>query len=358
MDTRERPPRRPLIPRWVIFALLGALVVAVVVVGAVTWSFLGNRSPVPDVLKVDEGVARARLAQAGFEIDVIERRFNVLPAGTVLEQDPAPGTTLRSGEIVTVVVSAGSEEIIMPDIIGSSINVARPQLEQLGLVVKIDAMESDAPRDTVISTNPSAGATVRTAEIIRVTIAAEGSATTALLPYALKGVSVLIDPSVVTSGSVDAPLEVARRLQSLLEASGATVSVTRSGVATETSQAGRARAAQAVSPDVAIGLDVASSGVGGLALAASTDPAGDPILPSALTFIDELSSQLRATNLTVSKRAAIKDPVLGPTGAPSARVSVGSTASDQDVSGFRDPAWRDTVARALYRAIGERFGKS
>ncbi|MDZ4065229.1 MAG: PASTA domain-containing protein [Coriobacteriia bacterium] len=339
-----------------IYTLLGAVAVALVVAGFVTWSLVGNRSPVPDVLKVDEGVARARLAQAGFVIDVIERRFNVLPAGTVLEQDPAPGTTLRRGDAVTVVVSAGSEEIIMPDVIGSSINVARPQLEQLGLVVKIDAMESDAPRDTIISTNPSAGATLRTAEIVRVTIAAEGSATNALLPYALKGVSVLIDPSIVTSGSVDAPLEVARRLQSLLEASGATVSVTRSGVATDTSQTARIRAAETASPDVAIGLDVASSGVGGLALSVSTDPSGGPPLPVALTFLDELSAQLHATDETVNKRAATKDPVLGPIGVAAARVSVGSTSSNQDVSGFRDPAWRDTIARALYRAIGERFG--
>ncbi|MDP2182575.1 MAG: PASTA domain-containing protein [Actinomycetota bacterium] len=341
-----------------IYALLGAVALALVVAGFVTWSFLGNKSPVPDVLNVDEGVARASLAQAGFVIEVAERRFNVLPAGTVLEQDPAPGTTLKRGDAVIVVVSAGSEEIIMPDVIGSSINVARPQLEQLGLVVKIDAMESDAPRDTIISTNPSAGATLRTAEIVRVTIATEGSATNALLPYALEGVSVLIDPSVVTDGSVDAPLEVTRRLQSLLEASGATVSVTRSGVAADTSQAARVRAAEAASFDVAIGLDVASSGAGGLTLSVSTDPSGDPPLPGALTFIDELSTQLRATDATVNKRAATKDPVLGPTGAPAARVGVGSTSSGQDVSAFRDPAWRDTIARALYRAIGERFGRS
>lgn len=357
MDTRIRPERRPLIPRWVIYASSGVLAVIVVASLLTSWLLVGHAVAVPDVLKVDEGVARARLAQAGLEIAVAERRFDVQPKGTVLEQDPAPGAMLQSGEPVSVVVSAGSEEITMPDVIGASINVARSQLEQLGLVVRIDAMESEAPKDTVIGTNPAAGTVLRTADLVRVTVASEGSATNALLPYDLKGVSVLLDPSVVASGSVDVPLEVSRRLQSLLEASGATVAVTRSGVATDTSSKGRASAARSVSPVLAIGLDTSSSGSGGVELSLAVDPAGSSALPASITLVDELSAQLRDAGAISAKRPSVKDSVLGPVGAPAVRVSLGSTSSSTDVLAFRDPAWSDTIARAVYRAIGERFGK-
>jgi len=35
-------------------------------------------------------------------------------------------------------------------------------------------------------------------------------------------------------------------------------------------------------------------------------------------------------------------------------VKLGSYAAAEDASLFRDPGWADTIARSMYRAIGER----
>ncbi len=356
MINRERPQRRPFVPRRVAIILLAVLLGALTL--AVAIPLLTARAPVdvPDLIGVSEAEALVRLAQDELLAEVTERPFDPSPAGTVLNQEPTAGSSLIEGDTVLLVVSAGSEEFVMPDVVGVSVRVARAQLEQRGLTVRIDPVESEAPKDTVLASNPAPGATVRTSDIVRLTIAAEGSATDALLPYSLQGLTFVIDPSAVPSGTIDVSMEVARRLQSLLEASGATVHVSRSAAVADTSPAGRLAELADVIPAVVVGLDVAQSGASGIRVITLSDAAAGAAAQSSAQLADEIVAQL-AEGGTTSKRATSgSDLVLQAFPAPGIRVVLGLDSNAEDVTLFRDPAWSDAMARALYRGIGERFG--
>ncbi len=357
---RERPSRRPLVSRTLIAVVLGAAAIIALALALATWYLSGIGMLVPNVIGIQEGVARARLAQAGLEVSSVERRFDVQPEGTVLAQSPGEGARLPRGGGVALVVSAGTEEFIMPDVTGTGINVARAQLEQRGLVVRIEAVESDQPSDTVLETIPSPGSLVRTSDIVRVRIASEGTASEALLPFPLQGTSFVIDPSPIIGADVDPPLEVARRLRSLLEASGAQVIITRSITETDAPAAARAqRASEApVTLTALVGLDIVADapvGLGVLVPGADTVPEQQAQASSQLA--DVLGRLLTEQQSGVTRSVLGSDPVVAATSAPSLRIRLGALASREDVAAFRDPTWSDTVARAIYRALGEQYAK-
>jgi N-acetylmuramoyl-L-alanine amidase len=352
---RPKPERRPIVPHWIPIAAIIALALVVFITGVGAWLAANAQVEVPDVTDLSEGLAEVRLSEVGLGSSVTERRFDDSAEGTVLEQSPQGGSTLQRGETVGLVVSAGSDELEMPDVVGQNVRVARARLESEGLLVKVDAQESDRPKDTVISTNPAPGATVRTGEIVRITIAAEGSATDALLPYSLDGATFVIDPSEAPADSLDVPLEVSRRLQSLLEASGAQVIATRSAAETTTGEADRAAKVPASGVTAIVGLEIATSGEGMSVLTLDEDAAADAYQTSE-ALGDEIQSSLARSGYPAARSELARDLVLSASQAAGARTVLGSTDSEDDVSLFRDPAWADGVARAIYQGLGERFG--
>ncbi|MDP2234768.1 MAG: PASTA domain-containing protein [Actinomycetota bacterium] len=350
----ERPRRRALIPRWV-WVSLGVSAILVLATVALVLHFVVVASEnVPDVVGTDLGVARVDLQRAGFDPVVGERRFSTRPAGEVIGQQPLPGTHARRGTAVLLVVSAGTEEVVMPDVIGDGIALARGRLADLGLEVKIEAQLSERPKDTVLATNPSPGAKVRTGDVVRVTVAAEGTASSAMLPYRLAGKTFVIDPSAVASGSIDAPLEVTRRLRSLLEASGATVIVTRSLADAGGAVATRIARASEASATALVGLDVPATGSPGLGVFVRTT--GDPaLLARDAQLANTLAQALADGGVVPTRGTLVSDPILSVMASPAARVRLGSANSRTDVASFRDPTWADTVARSVYRAIGSLY---
>ena len=353
---REKPQRRPIIPHWIPIAL--AILVALLVLGSgvVAWLSVGSQVEVPEVVDLNEGLADVKLSEVGLESDITERRFDDTPEGTVIEQFPPAGTIVQEGETVGLVVSAGSDLVEMPDVVGQNIRVARARLESEGLLVKVDAQDSELPKDTVISTNPSPGAEVRTGDIVRVTIAAEGSATDALLPYSLTGATFVIDPSeTADDDGLDVPLDVSRRLQSLLEASGAKVIATRSAANTSTTEDERIAAIPDSAVTALIGLDVATSGANMNVRTLDEAAAGDAY-DASKALGDELLAALQQAGYEAKRSEIAVDVALSAAQGAGARTTLGSTSSDDDMALFRDPAWADGVARAIYQGLGERFG--
>ena len=62
-------------------------------------------SPVPDVVGLIEAQARSDLAQAGFEVQIVEQESATARAGSVLAQSPAAGSELSRGSLVTITVA-------------------------------------------------------------------------------------------------------------------------------------------------------------------------------------------------------------------------------------------------------------
>lgn len=355
---RARLTRPPFVPTWVYKA--AAVVVALIAIVVLGVLFAGSvsRATVPKVVGLTVDAAQTTVAEAHLELVTGERRFSAIPEGTIIEQSPEPGQVLRRGETVRVVVSAGTEEFAMPDITGSLLAAARKVLEGKGLEVRIETEPSQLPSDTVLATNPSPGVMVRTGSIVRVTVAAPGGGGgSALQPLNMQGISVTIDPAVTPNGQTDISLEVARRLRSLIEASGGTVLTTRSMTDTGTAASAqiRVRRAREGSASVAVGLEVVQSGEKGIQALYPLTGTSTIVEPSR-TLATGIATKLVAGGLTASASTTATDPVLSATSAPWSRVKLGSLSAAEDITNFRDPRWADSVARALYGALAEIYG--
>lgn len=359
---RIRPNRRPFVPVWLVWAVLAVLVVGGVLAGTV--AFLGARAQVfvPTVAGLQTPAARDRLATVGLRLVVSDRRFSTLPIDSILAQTPEVGSEAKRGSAVTVVVSAGTEEFTMPDIVGEGLTLARSQLEQKGLQVQVEVQSSDQPSDTVLATNPAAGATMHTGDIVKLTVATGTNVSTpptgALVPFTLNGIRVTLDPAPPVAGQPDTALEVSRRLRSLLEASGATVVSTRSITDTGTTGSATARQQRARegSPTVAVGFDVIASGTPGIGIAYPSAAVAAAIAAPSQNLSSQISSALAGQAINSRQAAGGSDVVLTATGAPYVRMTLGSTASREDLANFRDPAWADKVARAAYQGIASIYG--
>lgn len=358
---RIRPKRKPFVPIWLVWVVLAALVLGGILAGTAALLAVRSRVFVPTVAGLQTPAARDRLATVGLKLVVSDRRFSTLPVDTILAQTPEVGAQAKRGSAVTVVVSAGTEEFTMPDIVGEGLTLARSQLEQKGLQVQVETQTSDQPSDTVLATNPAAGATIHTGDIVKLTVATGTNVSTptsgTLVPYSLTGVRITLDPAPPIAGQPDTALEVSRRLRSLLEASGATILSTRS--ITDTGSTGSATArqqrAREGSPTLAIGFDVTASGAPGVGLSYPNSSVATASA-SSQALSSQITSALAGQAINARQAAGGSDVVLSVTNAPYLRMTLGSTASREDLASFRDPGWADKIARATYQGIAAIYG--
>jgi hypothetical protein len=351
MIERERPKRPPFIsPRLLVGGATGAVLVVLLIVFMALWSTVASVE-VPDVLGLLEPEATASLLEAGLRVEIAERVFDSAPAGTVLSQTPAPGESVPEDSVITLKVSAGTEEFELPDVMGLALRSAQAQLEARGLTLRIDYVDAEAPTDTVIASNPSPGALVRTGDIVRLTVAAESNTTSDLVPFNLDGSTVVLDPVPIDAIDGDPTLEMARKLRSLLEASGAQVQVTRSLTAGDTSDEARAAVATGTA-DVVVIIDITSRNQAGMMVRAIDRTTAPRTHDIAVAMAESIASALADAGYRPGRGEVPADAVSSAIDSPSVRVTLGSTTVASDVAAFVDPAWTDTIARALYLGIG------
>ncbi len=355
---RERPNRRPIVAGWVWIAAGAGLLVCALVVGSAFLVRSRTGVVVPGVVGLQTGVARITLQRVGLELEVSEERFDQSPKGSVLSQTPQAGTKLERGEPVMVVVSAGTEEIVMPDVVGDGLALATGSLAGFGLSIQVEYVLSDDASDTVLSTIPAAGVRLRTGDTVRLTVASRRQDSTQLRPFRMDGVTVIIDPAPLPRPmDRDIVIEISRRLEALLEASGATTVLLRSALDTASPDTARADRAADASGTVGIGLTMTRYGESGRSV--SIPPSSTPNIGTHASRLGaEIIAGLEGVATPVQRTESSFDPILTRAEVPWARVTVGSADSRDDELLFRDPRWADAVARALYRALGEVYGQA
>jgi membrane peptidoglycan carboxypeptidase len=93
---------------------------------------------VPSVGGQLEAEAGVRLTAAGYQLRVERRPSRQLPAGTVLDQMPAPGAQADAGSAVTVVVSSGAPRtVLVPRLAGRTADEAAGALARAGLAIRV-----------------------------------------------------------------------------------------------------------------------------------------------------------------------------------------------------------------------------
>ena len=114
---------------------------------------------VPDLASLSEDQAEQALRPMGLKLSRAGERFDpAVPRGLVLQQDPPPQTTVRSGRRVLVVLSLGEEFSSVPSMFGTSLRGARILIERTGLTVGgvTHAPSEDVGEGLVAGTDPPA----------------------------------------------------------------------------------------------------------------------------------------------------------------------------------------------------------
>ena len=128
-----------------------------------------NLVELPDVLGSSQEAAEAELRRLGFVVNV-ETRDADESEGTVIGQDPGPGSTLRRGTQVSIIVSTGAGSVVVPDVEGQSEDSARRTLQSRGLSVEIVEQETDdaSEDDRVLEQAPVAGTRLRQGDFVTI----------------------------------------------------------------------------------------------------------------------------------------------------------------------------------------------
>jgi len=113
----------------------------------------------PRVLQLTEAQARNKLTDLGFRPRLDgERQNDTFARGTVIWQDPPPGTVLPPNSVVQLVLSAGPSLVAVPDVIGFNLPQAARIFAAGGVRVgTVDTVAGGQERGVVLATRPAAG---------------------------------------------------------------------------------------------------------------------------------------------------------------------------------------------------------
>ncbi|AUZ34295.1 serine/threonine protein kinase [Arthrobacter sp. PGP41] len=121
--------------------------------------------PLPELTGGTLDQAKTGLNTAEMALGRVTEQFHEkVPAGTVLSQDPAPGTAVRHGTPVSLVVSKGPEPIPVPSVVGQDEKDAVDAIEEAGLTAEVareEVFSRDVPKGAVVSQAPATGTLTR-----------------------------------------------------------------------------------------------------------------------------------------------------------------------------------------------------
>lgn len=128
---------------------------------------------VPDVIGKDTNIAKLILDSLKFEIIYTgSKPDDKYPAGSVINQNPIPGKTVKPGRRIYLTISGGEQQIIVPDLKGKSLRDVKFILERHNLILNeityIPAEEY--PQNTVVDQTIQAGTKVKKNSLISLTV--------------------------------------------------------------------------------------------------------------------------------------------------------------------------------------------
>jgi beta-lactam-binding protein with PASTA domain/predicted Ser/Thr protein kinase len=112
---------------------------------------------VPDVAGLSEADATKRLEGAGFKVTTRDEYSNSVPRGEVIGTEPAAGTQLSTSQVVTILVSRGTNRVAVPSVVGLDDQAALAALQNAGLSGTEVQRDSTEPQGKVLSQSPGAG---------------------------------------------------------------------------------------------------------------------------------------------------------------------------------------------------------
>ena len=151
-DRRRRGPNA-----W-LWALLVALLLLLAGGGMAAYLLTRpTKAVVPDVINENVTTASANVQNQGFSVSILEVQ-SALKAGIVFHQDPQPGRKVDQGTTVTLTVSQGLGNKVVPTVVGLSRKAAAAAIRAQQLKVRFETGSSNTvAAGDATGTNPGAG---------------------------------------------------------------------------------------------------------------------------------------------------------------------------------------------------------
>ncbi len=170
-----------------VYALAAAALFVVSGYAAFNLFVRSGATRVPALAGLAREEARDRLADSGLRLETSAdngRWDPRVPAGHVLEQEPAANTLVKRGSAVSAVLSLGPQRLRVPDLAGRSLQSAQVALAASDLTLgrALRVFTAGATAGTVVGQQPSAGALVPPSGEVELFLAQPGSATTYVMP--------------------------------------------------------------------------------------------------------------------------------------------------------------------------------
>lgn len=145
---------------------MGRLVLVVALIGLLAGLTYGMRGmifgqevEVPDIRELSAREAYNRLAEVGLKMEKIGEEYNSeIEADHVVTQDPEPGKTVKEGRQVRVILSKGPEMVKVPDLVNTTLDDARLELQNVGLRLgePENIYDNRIPEGNIVSQEPRA----------------------------------------------------------------------------------------------------------------------------------------------------------------------------------------------------------
>jgi serine/threonine-protein kinase len=159
--TQSRPP--------VLWIWVGIAVMLVIIISVVAWTIqLPKDSPdisaglshiVPQTAGLDYSTAASQLKARTLAPQKLFETSTTVPANVVIRTDPAGGSSVQTGQPVSVYVSQGPSAVSVPDVTGLTVPAATKELTEFGFKVgtttQLDSPNID--KGVIISTDPAGG---------------------------------------------------------------------------------------------------------------------------------------------------------------------------------------------------------
>jgi beta-lactam-binding protein with PASTA domain/predicted Ser/Thr protein kinase len=119
-----------------------------------------EEKPIPNLENQDQVPAALALRDLGFSVVTASEPSDTIPEGKVTRTDPAAGQRLKVGERVTLYVSSGFPEGLVPQLVPLTTEAAVKAITDAGFVPDarpVDVPAGDASAGRVITQNPPAG---------------------------------------------------------------------------------------------------------------------------------------------------------------------------------------------------------
>ncbi len=127
---------------------------------------------VPSILNLKIEQAEKVLEKEGLILQVVSSRYSeTVPLDCIISQNPRAGDVVKEGTVIKAIISNGSKNVTVPDLVGKSFSDVVEVLGTIGLHIgDITEKEDNSKVGTILTQFPAAGTVVAPGSSVKLTV--------------------------------------------------------------------------------------------------------------------------------------------------------------------------------------------